>query len=403
MIVLKNLSILLLLLATLRVYAESAAAEKPLNSASAEQTATAQGTVATEHPCNSVRRYTFSWSLEDGCGLEPRGGTTTGVPVNPADGPSAQWLALQDAELSTFARDRQAILAMAGAYQTRFEFLETIALVPGYERSAPYQSWATEHVYVVEDSKYFISLQHIMVMFFVEDGKVVGPMVMKHWRQDWQYQKPEILTYIGNNTWQKQQLTPDEVEGTWAQAVYQVDDSPRYESYGRWQHFPNVSSWESQITWRPLPRREHSVRSDYQVLQGVNRHTITPDGWVHEQENYKVKLNSEGKAAESMPYLAKEIGLNRYTHIEGFDFSAGDQYWQATGAFWREVRSQWRDLISANDGFTVLQTVDNEPLHIPLFAYAQALTEDSKTKHKIAQYVESVLADYVVTQPDKRE
>lgn len=399
---LKNISVLCVMLASLHSYAGATSTSTAEQGEKAGRASAAANVADIEHKC-ALRRYTFSWSLEDSCQQVPRGGTTTGTPVTQAAEPSPQWLALQNAELTDLERDRRAILAMAGAYQTSFEFLETVSFAPGYERSAPYQSWATEYVYVVEQTKFFISLQHIMVMFFADDGKVSGPMVMKHWRQDWQYQKPELLSYVGNNTWQKQQLTPAQVAGTWAQAVYQVDDSPRYESYGRWQHLSNLSSWESQRTWRPLPRREHSVRNDYQVLEGVNRHTITPGGWVHEQENYKLKLDIEGTLAESLPYLAKELGLNRYTRIEKFDFSAGDEYWRATADFWREVRTQWRDLVADHAGFTVLQTVDDKPLYIPLFERAQAMVEAPERKSGNAAFVESVLKDYVVVQPHSQD
>ena len=71
-----------------------------------------------------------------------------------------------------------------------------------------------------------------------------------------------------------------ERRGAWSQTVYQVDDSPRYGSLGRWVHSDEASIWEGGDAWRPLPRREHSVRSDYQVLAGRNRHTILPTGWV---------------------------------------------------------------------------------------------------------------------------
>jgi hypothetical protein len=76
--------------------------------------------------------------------------------------------------------------------------------------------------------------------------------------------------------------------GSWSQSVYQVDDTPRYQGYGNWIHLPNFSSWEGNETWRPLPRREYSTRSDYDVMIGTNIQTITPTGWVHEQNNKKV-------------------------------------------------------------------------------------------------------------------
>ena len=105
-------------------------------------------------------------------------------------------------------------------------------------------------------------------------------MVMKHWRQDWRYEQREMHTFRGDQTWKRSKQPRSASRGRWVQSVYQVDDSPRYMAAGRWQHRANFSSWESDETWRPLPRREASVRDDYYVLIGTNTHTITPTGWV---------------------------------------------------------------------------------------------------------------------------
>ncbi|HTE39302.1 MAG TPA: hypothetical protein VK629_00645, partial [Steroidobacteraceae bacterium] len=59
---------------------------------------------------SSAQRYTFSWPL-DGEGLKPRGGTTKGAPLQLDREPSAAWKSLQAANISTFERDRRAILA----------------------------------------------------------------------------------------------------------------------------------------------------------------------------------------------------------------------------------------------------------------------------------------------------
>ena len=53
-------------------------------------------------------------------------------------------------------------------------------------------------------------------------------------------------------------------KGTWTQKVFQVDDSPRYEGYATWVHVDGRHYWDSQ-TDGPLPRREYSKRSDYNV------------------------------------------------------------------------------------------------------------------------------------------
>ncbi|CAN0592160.1 unnamed protein product, partial [Laminaria digitata] len=128
--------------------------------------------------------------------------------------------------------DRQAILKMAGEYQVTFQFQETVAVQPGYELREPYQSQATEFIEVLEDRGDFISLQHVLVL----QGEDAEPRVVKHWRQDWQYEDTDLLAFQGNRTWNHVAIAPEHARGTWSQAVYQVDDSPRYESFGKWSH-----------------------------------------------------------------------------------------------------------------------------------------------------------------------
>ena len=326
--------------------------------------------------CDQARQFTFSWSIHDKCGMKPRGGTSKGVKNKLDPEPHPGWLTLQEPGLSRFEKDRRAILAMAGPYRVSFDFLETVGFVPGFEPSQPYQSWGTEHVYVAEDRGDFISLQHIMVMYFQqEDGSVSAPMVMKHWRQDWQYQKRSQFVYVGHDRWQRQRHSRRAVKGTWSQSVYQVDDSPRYEAHGTWQHKANFSSWKSGLTWRPLPRREGSVRQDYHVLEGTNRHTILPTGWVQEEENLKLVLDTAGKPVASEPYLSKELGVARYERIIEHDFTPGDDYWQKSGLFWADVRAVWAELIDDNRELVIHKRVGDQLMFMPFFMRAQAIAD----------------------------
>ena len=65
---------------------------------------------------------------------------------------------------------------MAGEYQASFDFIETIGFEDGYVPKAPYQSWGTEFIFVVEDRGSFISLQHILVMIVqMPDGLMSEP------------------------------------------------------------------------------------------------------------------------------------------------------------------------------------------------------------------------------------
>jgi hypothetical protein len=324
--------------------------------------------------CPQKLRYTFSWSQQTDCNFGPRGGTSKGAALTLDTTPHAGWLALQQPGLSVKEKDRRAILAMAGPYRTSFEFLETVLYAPALDRARPYQSWGTEYIYVIADSEDFISLQHIIVMFAQGDnGELMGPFVQKHWRQDWQYEKSDLLVYAGNSVWKHAAVPEAARKGSWAQSVFQVDDSPRYEAIGRWQHEANFSSWLSDATWRPLPRRETTVRDDYQVLEGTNRHTILHNGWVQEEENYKVALDADGNKTAT-PYLAKELGVNRYERITGFDFSTGDSYWQQTAPFWADVRAEWAAAFAAQPALTIVEEADGLPLFAALFEQAETLT-----------------------------
>jgi uncharacterized protein DUF6607 len=306
--------------------------------------------------------------------MRPRGGTTKGAPVTLATEPAEQWHALQEPGLSKFERDRRAILAMTGGFRTSFDFIETVGFAPGFEPARPYQSWGTEYVSVVEDSGELIRLQHLMVMFVTDAaGKTQGPFVQKHWRQDWRYEDQDLHVFAGRDRWRRDERDGESVRGRWSQAVFQVDDSPRYEAVGEWTHAGSYSAWTSEATWRPLPRRESSVRSDYHVLAGTNRHTITPTGWVQEEENLKLVLDADGRPAAGVRYLARELGVNRYERLEGFDFSAGDRYWQHTADFWRDVRQAWERVYADREEFEYLQEVGGRAMFEPFFEHADAL------------------------------
>jgi hypothetical protein len=219
--------------------------------------------------------------------------------------------------------------------------------------------------------------------------------VQKHWRQDWQYEKPELLVYAGNDVWEHRAVAPEDAAGTWAQSVYQVDDSPRYEAQGTWQHYADFSTWLSDTTWRPLPRRESSVRDDYDVLEGANRHTIVHNGWVQEEENYKVVLGNDGTRVAEQPYLAKELGVNRYERIKDFDWSAGDAYWQQTASFWADVRQVWQEYFDAQPQLKIVEEVNGVPLFAALFEQAEKLSATSYDSAAARETVRRILADYI--------
>lgn len=346
---------------------------------------------------STQRQYTFAWNFTERSNLKPRGGSSKGVPVTLDTTPSPAWRKLQEVGISHIERDRRAILAMVGEYKVSFDFIEVAGFTENYQPTSPYQSWATEKVYVLEDKKDFISLQHILVMQTVnKDGTKNPPMVTKHWRQDWQYQPTQVLTFKGHNTWLAVPVNQQAQQGAWAQTVYQVDDSPRYGGVAKWEHFGNFSSWNSPETWRPLPRREYTVRDDYQVLLGNNRHIILPTGWVHEQQNNKVVLDKHANPIATMPVIAREMGFNRYERIKGYDFSLGDTYFKNTEPFWREVRKQWTNFSQQKTPIRLRAPADKDGLYVVPFNYAQELNNGKQqTSAEMADFAQKTVADYL--------
>jgi len=330
-------------------------------------------------------QFIFAWPLDEAA-LKPRGASTQGAPVTLDTAPADAWKRITEPGLSAQERDRRAILAMAGPYRVSFDFLEVVRYDPALKPDAPYQSWGTEYVFVAEDRPGFIALQHILVMRMrMEGGKVSEPMVVRHWRQEWRYEAPSMLVYEGANTWARRPV--NERSGMWTQSVLQVDDSPRYASFGRWQHEGGLSTWISAETWRPLPRREFSVRKDYDVLVGTNRHTITPTGWVQEENN--LKLSSSSKK-----FLAREYGVARYERIKDYDFSPGESYYKRTEPFWAEVRAAWRELEEGRGRFSVRAPVDQAQLFVPFFEYAQTLADGAAFNREEARaFVRRTLQD----------
>lgn len=318
-------------------------------------------------PDAAISRYTFSWPVGPGAPA-PRGGTTRGVPVERDLAPSVQWKDLQEPGLPARERDRRAILAMAGDYRVNFDFLEIAAFTGNGDRPRPYQSWGTEKVYVDLDEPGRISLVHVLEMRVLgADGKPSEPMVTKHWRQDWVFEPESVIEYQGDNRWAKRALPPVERAGHWAQFVYQVDEAPRYGSIGRWEHNASFSSWISGETARPLPRREWSVRKDYERLVGTNRHTIVPTGWIQEENN--LKRATDGAA---QPYVGREYGVARYERLKDADFAAADRYYAQTRGFWKAVVADWDAWWKHHEQLTMTEHSDQSGAFAGLFQLAEA-------------------------------
>lgn len=296
-------------------------------------------------------------------------------------------IAAAERPAAAYEADRRAILAMAGDYRVTFDFDETVAFTAGYEPKEPYVTGAREIVRVIEDRGDFISLQHILVV----GGEEKFPI--KHWRQDWAYEPAGVLEFTGGAAWATRRLAPAERAGKWSQVVYQVDDAPRYGAVAAWSHENGVSEWTPPASLRPLPRRDATKRDDYDAILAVNRHAITPDGWVHEQDNSKLVMRGRPHI------LVREVGVNTYVKADDIEAKIADDYWAATEGYWAGVRAEWARLESENESFGLTIQGEPEPLYAPLLEIAGAVEKGEKGVEDAIAEARAVIAKFTTATP----
>lgn len=281
--------------------------------------------------------------------------------------------------LQAQVKDRPNIDKLCGCFEVEFKYAETFSPNADYkfhDREAI--SGGTELTFPVEISDKKIVMQHLLI--------ITDSMIVKHWREDWTYENPVIWKFNGDNLWTKQQLKPQDVKGKWTQSVWEVSDAPRYQGVSDWVAQDGKLVWQS-TTDAPLPRREYSVRSDYNILQRTNRLVINENGYVHEQDNKKVlRANGTDKV------LVEEKGINSYKRIADSECAAGKAYWEKTKDYWTSVRLAWEDYLAAHGTVELKKTVDGKVMHDHLFAmakdYAAGKIKPAETKAKVKALLE---------------
>ena len=256
-------------------------------------------------------------------------------------------------------QDIESIKKMCGCFEISFNFAETFNYVEDslYMPSKTYITSGLELAKLIVDENNKISIQHILQV-----GPPSSPYVIKHWRQDWLFENTNLYLYNANNQWLFEEKNKKDVKGQWTQKVYQVDDSPRYEGSGSWVHVDGKSYWEN-ITPAPLPRRELTVRSDYNLTMRGNRHEITDFGWVHDQDNKKiVRQNNKNDVI-----IAEEKGYSSYVQVEDSRCLAADKWWKENSKKWTNVRDKWNEIYTRNQDLNLKNKVNNKLLYKYLF------------------------------------
>lgn len=272
--------------------------------------------------------------------------------------------------------DREAILDMCGCYEVTFKYTETFSPEIDYEKKMDYTSGALELALPIVAEKNKISIQHLLV--------INDTMIIKHWRQDWEYENQEVFYYDKDNNWVFGTLPKEQVKGQWTQKVFQVDDSPRYSGSATWVHFDGKHYWENK-TDSPLPRREYSKRSDYNVMKRGNRHEITAYGWVHEQDNDKIIREDN----EADILLAQEKGMNTYKKVEDNKCQAAVNWWRKHKSFWANVRDSWDEIYNRKGDLTLRKKLDGQPM----FMHFYPLEKKDASAAEIAQLINSFVVD----------
>lgn len=254
----------------------------------------------------------------------------------------------EDAANAAFEADRATILSMAGDFAVTFDMQESTSWMEGYTPIDKKTSGGYESVRVIEDTGTKIVLQHLLVV-----GSKEAPYVVKHWRQDWEYEPEKILTFEGGENWKLTDVPEAMRAGRWSQTVYQVDDSPRYAGWGEWEVTNGVKRWRSNWTMRPLARRDAVRDPIYDRYKGINRHQITPTGWIHWQDNTKMMPAKDG-SGELVP-VVQEYVLNSYERYDDYNVAAAESYWAKTKDYWAAVRAKWDEVKLANGGIAIEQ------------------------------------------------
>ncbi|PKG53499.1 DUF6607 family protein [Olleya sp. 1-3] len=255
--------------------------------------------------------------------------------------------------------DQNAIKNMCGCYEVTFNFTETF----NYSQDSLYKPSETkvdkglEWAQLVEDSDDKIVIQHLLQV-----GTPEAPYIVKHWRQDWLFENTDFYMFNGDNQWTYVSKSKDDVKNQWTQKVYQVDDSPRYEGSATWVHVDGKSFWENTTT-APLPRREYTKRSDYNITLRGNRHQTMDYGWVHDQDNEKI-IREAGK--EDV-VLAKEKGYNTYVKVDDSKCQAAQDWWKEGQEKWAKVRTKWASVFARHQDLALEAKVDNKVLFKYLF------------------------------------
>lgn len=291
-------------------------------------------------------------------------------------------LLLPMAVLAQQDNGKKNIESLCGCFDVEFKYAETFSPDPNYKfHERETISGGTEYIFPVVNTDKRLVLQHLLV--------VTDSIIVKHWREEWTYENPVIYNFKGNKTWVKELLAPAAVKGKWTQSVWEVSDAPRYQGVAQWISTDGKTYWESTAD-APLPRREYSVRSDYNILKRENRLIINTQGWIHEQNNQKI-IRTE----VTDKLLVEEKGLNTYTKIDESACAPAKAYWKKNKLYWTKVRTTWEAYLKAHSTIQLKDDASHKPMHDDLFVIAKEFAAKQITETQVDEKLKVVFEKYL--------
>lgn len=281
-------------------------------------------------------------------------------------------------------KDREQINKLCGCFEVDFKYAETFSSDPAYKYHEREETGGTAELALpieVTDKK--VVIQHLLI--------VGTNTIVKHWREEWSYENPIIWKYKGDRTWVKERLPAEQVKGKWTQSVWEVADEPRYQGFSQFVNLDGKTIWQN-TTDAPLPRREYSVRNDYNILRRTNRINLADSGYLHEQDNQKI-IRENGKDK----LLVEEKGLNTYKRIDEKECAAAKAYWEKNKDYWGRVRKIWADYINTHDTISLKNKIDNKLLHEYLLDMAKEYAAKKISETDIDQKIKSEVERFMGT------
>lgn len=213
--------------------------------------------------------------------------------------------------------------------------------------------------------------------------------MIKHWRQYWALGPGQVLVYQGKGKWALEGVPERLRKGRWSQTVWQTDDSPRYGGWSEWTNEDGAARWRSNWTLRLLARRDAARHPVYDRYRAINRHSLTPTGWIHWQDN----IRQGERGGQIVPFVQESV-LNSYVRSDSYDVAAADAYWNKSAAYWAEVRKRWDEAIAARQGVNVAEVAETDSAGAErLMGLADDIVQGKVTQGNAVKRARAVIAE----------